>query len=128
MWMTPTSSLVGKKHNAQHAHNMLPNGSITSVIVPLNDSIVKGETKMYFKRIYDLRIDHDLTQQNIADFLGCKREVYRRYEKGERTIPVDFVIRLADLYGVSTDYLLEHTVKPAGRIRKNPARNKSERP
>ena len=82
---------------------------------------------MYFKRIYDLRIDHDLTQQNIADFLGCKREVYRRYEKGERTIPVDFVIRLADLYGVSIDYLLEHTVKPEGRIRQNHARNEPKK-
>lgn len=66
---------------------------------------------MYFRRIEDLRIDNDLTQQNIADYLGCKREVYRRYEKGTRTIPVDFLIKLADLYGVSIDYLLEHTPK-----------------
>ena len=66
---------------------------------------------MYFKRITDLRIDNDLTQQNIADYLGCKREVYRRYEKGERTIPIDFLIKLADLYGVSIDYILEHTPK-----------------
>ncbi|MBR0156622.1 MAG: helix-turn-helix transcriptional regulator [Clostridia bacterium] len=61
---------------------------------------------MYFKRIEDLRIDHDLTQQDIADMLGCQREVYRRYEKGTRTIPVDFLIKLAEYYGVSTDYLL----------------------
>ncbi len=61
---------------------------------------------MYFKRIEDLRIDHDLTQQDIADMLGCQREVYRRYEKGTRTIPIDFLIKLAEYYGVSTDYLL----------------------
>ena len=66
---------------------------------------------MYFKRIEDLRVDHDLTQQYIADYLGCKREVYRRYEKGTRTIPVDFLIKLADLYGVSVDYILEHIPK-----------------
>ncbi|MCH5198163.1 MAG: helix-turn-helix transcriptional regulator [Oscillospiraceae bacterium] len=66
---------------------------------------------MFFKRIADLRIDNDLTQQNIADYLGCKREVYRRYETGIRTIPIDFLIKLADLYGVSIDYLLEHTQK-----------------
>ena len=52
-----------------------------------------------------LRVDHDLTQQ-VADILGCKREVYRRYEKGARTIPVDFLIKLADYYGVSVDHIL----------------------
>lgn len=61
---------------------------------------------MYFKRIEDLRIDHDYTQQHVADQLHLSREVYRRYEKGVRTIPVDCLIALAELYGVSTDYLL----------------------
>lgn len=61
---------------------------------------------MYFKRLEELRIDHDLTQQNVADLLGCQREVYRRYEKGTRTIPADFLIRLADYYQVSVDYIL----------------------
>lgn len=42
---------------------------------------------MFFQRIEDLRIDHDKTQQEIADVLSCKREVYRRYEKGIREIP-----------------------------------------
>lgn len=61
---------------------------------------------MYFKRLEELRIDHDLTQQDVADLLGCQREVYRRYEKGTRTIPADFLIRLADHYHVSVDYIL----------------------
>ena len=61
---------------------------------------------MYLRRISDLRIDHDLTQQDVADILGCKREVYRRYEKGTRMIPVDYLIKLADHYGVSVDYIL----------------------
>ena len=60
---------------------------------------------MYFQRI-DLRIDHDLTQQQVADILHCNREVYRRYEKGTRTIPIDFLILLADFYGVSIDYIV----------------------
>ena len=64
---------------------------------------------MFFQRLEDLRIDHDLSQQDVADRLGCQREVYRRYEKGIRTIPVDFLIRLADLYGVSLDYLVGRT-------------------
>ncbi len=51
-------------------------------------------------------MDHDLTQKQVADILGCQREVYRRYEKGTRTIPVEFLLKLADYYKVSVDYLL----------------------
>ena len=64
---------------------------------------------MYFKRIGDLREDHELTQQQVADLLNCKREVYRRYEKGIREIPVSYAIILARYYNVSLDYLLEQT-------------------
>ncbi|WP_306543837.1 helix-turn-helix domain-containing protein [Anaerotignum sp.] len=61
---------------------------------------------MYFSRLEDLRIDADKTQQEIADVLNCKREVYRRYEKGIYEIPVWALIRLAEYYRVSTDYIL----------------------
>ena len=61
---------------------------------------------MYFQRIADLRQDHDLTQQDVADILNCKREVYRRYEKGIREIPVSYAITLANYYNVYLDYLL----------------------
>ncbi len=64
---------------------------------------------MYFRRIEELRVDNDRTQQEIADFLHIHREVYRRYEKGIRTIPVEFVIQLAEYYHTSTDYLLGQT-------------------
>lgn len=64
---------------------------------------------MYFKRIEDMRIDHDLTQQNVADYLLIQREVYRRYEKGTRTIPIELLIRLADYYETSIDYLVGRT-------------------
>ena len=37
---------------------------------------------MYFRRLEDLRTDHDLTQIKIAEYLNMDREVYRRYEKG----------------------------------------------
>ncbi len=60
----------------------------------------------YFTRIEDMRIDHDLTQQQIADILECNREVYRRYEKGIREIPVWALIRLAKYYDCTVDYLL----------------------
>ena len=61
---------------------------------------------MHFQRIEDLRVDHDLTQQQVADYLHCQREVYRRYEKGSRQLPVDYLIMLSHLYHVSTDYIL----------------------
>lgn len=57
-------------------------------------------------RIEDLRIDADKTQKEIAKLLNCQREVYRRYEKGEREIPVWAAIKLAEYYDVSLDYLL----------------------
>ena len=56
---------------------------------------------MVFSRLENLRIDADKTQQEIADVLNCKREVYRSYE-----IPVWALIRLAEYYQVSTDYIL----------------------
>ena len=64
---------------------------------------------MYFKRIADLRIDEDKTQQQIADLLKCHRQVYARYERGIREIPVSMLILLAKYYGVSVDYLTDLT-------------------
>ena len=61
---------------------------------------------MYWKRVADLRIDHDLTQAEVANLLNCKREVYRRYEKGIRELPLSYAIILAQYYGVSLDYLV----------------------
>ena len=61
---------------------------------------------MFFKRIGDLRQDNDMTQQQVADLLHCQREVYRRYEKGTREIPVSYAIVLARHYDVTVDYLL----------------------
>ncbi len=61
---------------------------------------------MYFQRLEDLRVDHDKTQIQIAEYLNLNREVYRRYEKGIREIPVWAVLKLAELYHTSTDYIL----------------------
>ncbi|WP_458408457.1 helix-turn-helix domain-containing protein [Anaerotignum sp.] len=66
---------------------------------------------MYFQRLEDLRIDTDKTQAEIAEVLNCQREVYRRYEKGIHEIPVWAVIKLAEYYQVSTDYILGLTDK-----------------
>ncbi|MCI9468996.1 MAG: helix-turn-helix transcriptional regulator [Oscillospiraceae bacterium] len=61
---------------------------------------------MEFRRIEDLRVDHDLTQRQVAEYLHMHLQVYRRYEKGMREIPVWAVIQLSQLYQCSTDYIL----------------------
>lgn len=68
---------------------------------------------MYFRRIYELRADHDLTQKAVAELLDMNLQVYRRYEKGDRDIPLWALIKLADYYGTSTDYLLGRTNDPS---------------
>ncbi len=60
----------------------------------------------YYKRIKDLREDHDMTQQQVAEYLHMKQPQYFRYENGTRDIPTDILIALANLYNVSTDYIL----------------------
>lgn len=67
---------------------------------------------MYFRRIYELRADHDKTQKDIAELLEMNLQVYRRYEKGDRDIPLWALIKLADYYQTSTDYLLGRTNDP----------------
>ena len=71
-----------------------------------------GDT-MYFRRIADLRIDKDFKQKEIAALLNVHPEVYRRYEKGIREIPVWALIKLAEHYQTSTDYILGLTDNPS---------------
>ena len=63
---------------------------------------------MYFQRLKDLREDKDL-RQDVAEILGISQTVYSRYERGFQTIPVVHLLKLADYYKVSTDYILGRT-------------------
>lgn len=67
---------------------------------------------MYFKRIKDMREDHDLSQEEVAQILGIKQTVYSRYERGFQTIPLVHLLALADHYHVSLDYLTGRTENP----------------
>lgn len=60
----------------------------------------------YYPRLRDLREDADLSQEQVAEYLGMKQPQYSRYERGLRDIPTDVLIRLAKLYKTSTDYIL----------------------
>lgn len=57
-------------------------------------------------RIRDLREDSDLTQKQVADILFCDQSLYSKYERGERALPLEFALKLADFYQVSLDYLV----------------------
>lgn len=62
-----------------------------------------------YKRVRDLREDHDKTQKEIAAVLNMQLTVYQRYERGERDLPLWAAIKLADYYNVTLDYLVERT-------------------
>lgn len=67
-----------------------------------------------YRRIRDMREDRDLYQKDLAKYLQCTQVCYSHYEMGKRDIPTDVLIRLADFYHTSIDYLLGRTdeIKP----------------
>ena len=64
---------------------------------------------MKFENIRSLRIDRGLTQKQVAQHLGISQNTYSQYEIGVLNYPVDALMKLADLYEVSVDYLLGRT-------------------
>jgi transcriptional regulator with XRE-family HTH domain len=58
------------------------------------------------KRIRDLREMNNLTQKKVAEYLNVSQATYARYETGEIKIDVDSIIKLANLYKVTSDYIL----------------------
>lgn len=64
---------------------------------------------MIFSRIRDLREDRDWNQTKVAEYLGVRQTTYSKYELGKLPLPVDVLLKLSDLYGVSVDYLLVRT-------------------
>ena len=59
-----------------------------------------------YRRIRDLREDRDLLQKDLADYLNCSQVCYSNYEIGKRAIPTETLLKLAEFYNTSTDYLL----------------------
>ena len=64
---------------------------------------------MKFQRIQDLRIDSDLSQKKIGEILHISQRSYSHYETGSRNIPIEMLIRLADYYDTTIDYLVGRT-------------------
>lgn len=68
---------------------------------------------VHFQRISDLRIDNDVKQVELAALLQVSQPTYSSYETGKNNVPVEALIKLADFYHVSLDYLVGRDVKPA---------------
>ena len=64
---------------------------------------------MVFQRLKDLREDNDLLQKDIALHLNIKQNTYSQYETGALNIPIEILIKLANYYNTSVDYLMDRT-------------------
>ena len=60
----------------------------------------------YVKTMRDLREDHDLTQNQVARLLGTSQTMYSRYERGANELPIHHLLRLCEIYNVTSDYIL----------------------
>ena len=64
-----------------------------------------------YKRLRDLREDKELSQTQLAKILGMSQTGYSKYETGENDVPTQILIKLADFYDTSVDYILGRTDK-----------------
>ena len=62
-----------------------------------------------YKRIRNMREDRDLTQTNMAEYLNIHQTTYSDYELGNLNIPITVIIRMADYFETSIDYLVNQT-------------------
>ncbi|MGI6115418.1 MULTISPECIES: helix-turn-helix transcriptional regulator [unclassified Clostridium] len=65
-----------------------------------------------YRRIRELREDRDLTQKQVAQMLGMSQTGYSKYETGENDVPTQVLLKLADFYDTTVDYLLGRSQKP----------------
>ncbi len=66
----------------------------------------------HYPRIRNLREDRDLTQSKMGEVLSCSQRVYSNYERGDIDIPTVTLIKIADFFDVSVDFLLGRTDNP----------------
>ncbi len=67
---------------------------------------------MKFERVKELRKKAKLTQAAVGEMLGISTRGYTHYEKGDRDMSPEILVKLADYYGVSVDYILDRTDEP----------------
>ncbi len=62
--------------------------------------------RKYQTKLFELRTDRDLKQEDVAKVLKCTKQSYGHYENGKRSLPIDHLEKLCEFYGVSADYIL----------------------
>ena len=67
---------------------------------------------MQFKNLREIREDKDIKQKDIAKYLNVSQNTYSQYETGVISLTAEVLIKLADYYKVSVDYLLDRTNNP----------------
>ncbi len=67
---------------------------------------------MQFKNLRGIREDRDIKQKDIAQYLSVSQNTYSQYETGVISLTAEVLIKLADYYKVSIDYLLDRTNNP----------------
>ena len=77
--------------------------------------LLVGDKNIKYQRIRDLREDADLKQKQLAELLHCSQQTYSDYECGKLDIPTDVLIKLADFYDTTTDYILGRSDRPKNR-------------
>ena len=71
--------------------------------------------KTNYPRLRELRLENELKQIEVGEVLGVAQRTYSDYETGRLDLPTRSLIKLADYYGVTTDYILEHETKDKER-------------
>ncbi len=67
---------------------------------------------MAFRNLRGIREDRDLRQRDLAEYLNVSQNTYSQYETGVISLTAEILIKLADYYQVSIDYLLDRTSNP----------------
>lgn len=67
---------------------------------------------MKFKNLKSIREDNDIRQRDIAEMLNVSQNTYSQYETGTIALTAEILLKLADYYNVSVDYLLDRTNNP----------------
>ncbi len=67
---------------------------------------------MTFRNLRGIREDRDLRQRDLAEYLNVSQNTYSQYETGVISLTAEILIKLADYYQVSIDYLLDRTSNP----------------
>lgn len=72
----------------------------------------KNGDVMRYKNLKNIREDNDIKQKDIAKFLNVSQNTYSQYETGIIALTAEVLVKLADYYNVSVDYLLDRTDNP----------------